>query len=209
MPGRVEWRVDFKSNTKIYLPPFWTHFSGLYFKAFQVRDVRAVERSLAPASLFPCFSGLQWCSETLCEMGKPMTTDRKSGCAVLHRLHIFSVLGGSCKNDLTYKNWWDFVFFYLQFELFPQVYLITLVPVLSSYAEEIHIGYLMQKFVPSYPLPAILGKWERTPSWRDLTTPDGWRGDLGCITTITYKRFINRVKWPIVCQVDRWEYIRK
>lgn len=113
MPGRGEWRVDYKSNTKIYLPPFWTHLSGLYFKAFQVRDVRAVELFLAPASLFPCFSGLQWYSEILCEIGKAMTTDRKSGCAVLHRLHIFSVLGGSCKNDLTYKNWWDFGFFYL------------------------------------------------------------------------------------------------
>ena len=30
-PGGVDWRVDFKSNTKISLPPSWAHFAGLYF----------------------------------------------------------------------------------------------------------------------------------------------------------------------------------
>lgn len=43
-------------------------------------------------------------------------------------------------------------------------------------------------------LPGVLGKWERALSWRDLITPDGWRGDLGCIKTLTLKRLINRVK---------------
>lgn len=58
-------------------------------------------------------------------------------------------------------------------------------------------------------MPGVLGKWEGALSWRDLTAPDGWRGDLGCIKTTAHERFINRVKWSVVCQIDRQEYIRK
>lgn len=56
-------------------------------------------------------------------------------------------------------------------------------------------------------LPGVLGKWERA-LLEDLTTLDGWRDDLGYIQTITHKRFINRVKWSVVCQFDRREYIK-
>lgn len=61
----------------------------------------------------------------------------------------------------------------------------------------------------SLPRPCLvsLGSGEE-PSRRDLTILDGWRVDLGYIQTITHKRVINRVKWSVVCQVDRREYIK-
>ena len=64
--------------------------------------------------------------------------------------------------------------------------------------------------VPSYPGHAWRA-WEVGESlrWRALVTLGGWRDGLGCVQTITRKRFLNRVKGSVVCQVDRGEYIRK
>lgn len=104
------------------------------------------------------------------------------------------------------------IFFFLIFEFFPQVYLITLVPVYKPVMQkkfilDVWYGTLHH---PTQALLGVLGKWERALSWRDLTTLEGWRGDHGYINKIiTHKKFINRVKLSAVCQIDRREYIEK
>lgn len=114
-----------------------------------------------------------------------------------------SVWGGSSKNDLTCKNRCDFLFYLVG--VFSTSVLNHLSASLVQLCRRNAYGMSDVELCAILPraLPGVLGMWERALRWRDWTTLEGWKEDLGCIQTITHKRFINRVRGSVVCQVDR------
>lgn len=204
--GKSQLKSVLQSTTKTSLPPSWRHLAELLSLSSKRERYHNSSWTVLSTSMFFLF--LPWPALTRWSLTRHEEvrdiTQGKRVCTTATD-DTFSVWGGSSKKDLTCKNWCDFFFFFLNLWVFPPSVLNHLSASLISYAEENPTGCWVWNSAPTQPRPwlGVPGKWERALSWRDLTASDGWRGDLGYIKTVIRKRFINRVKWSAVCQVDR------